>query len=67
MTGLDQLDPKTLGRRLSDARKARGVTQERPDRTCGIAATVRVAGYTHVADGGFRHCTSGRPRADYTI
>lgn len=27
MTGLEQLDPKTLGQRLSDARKARGVTQ----------------------------------------
>jgi Zn-dependent peptidase ImmA (M78 family)/DNA-binding XRE family transcriptional regulator len=43
MTGLEQLDPKTLGQRLSDARNARGVTQEEAAKHLGCSRPTFIA------------------------
>ena len=40
---LDTIDPKVLGRRLQDARKARGLTQQDVAKDLGIARTTVTA------------------------
>jgi Zn-dependent peptidase ImmA (M78 family)/DNA-binding XRE family transcriptional regulator len=43
MTGLEQLDPKTLGQRLADARNARGITQEDAAKHLGCSRPTFIA------------------------
>lgn len=43
MAGLEQLDPKTLGQRLTDARNARGITQEDAAKHLGCSRPTFIA------------------------
>ncbi len=43
MSGLEQLDPKTLGQRLADARNARGITQEEAAKHLGCSRPTYIA------------------------